>query len=999
MAHEFEACAECTHRCQLAHGKKKSGSHIANSFFKIMIGKQFSKFMELPPKVARIVLLSDRKTFLEDLTRQRWNVAISTVNGSLAFQQGWNAFALDHDLQVGDFLVFNYVVGSHFTVKIYDNSGCELNLFETIHQHNINRDQCHTFVKSTASKSGLVTFAGPDAEISKCLNELNGMNKPLIITEYASTHDDDNERSKGKRKAEFAEDMSCMMKRDYGNQPEENRAHILDLSSVESFKKIRTCGSDGTKVSVVNETHSYCADLSLKLRSEADSVKIPVAKEVPNRVIPLDAAELERTEKNNYSESKVKGASLSDKDSSTNVTSGHLFPTLPDNNQQNDIFSGTLIIAAQKCHSANASGNDHQVAVSGQENDLMDDTCQSANKNITISGISKSCGIPITSASQNDTAMEVIEIEPLELTSHPCSKEVIPESNDDAMIITEKEFKEFSSDPCSQEVIPERKDETTRAIENVIVDLTSDECRKQVIEKEESPDVSAKVDNQSSNSQRRDIPSDQAEFERTEEHNKSEAKVNKVPSDKDSCTETSGHPFPTHSQTPEENGETITDTSKPTSDNSKKPTKECQNADGSELLLSNDQVTLVQMEPNLMDDSVPRDNKELTGISESIHDPITFESQNLYDTIINEKESLEATCQEAIPQRKDTIIIESETVEVTLEPCSQEVIPEIKETIIIEDGSAEVTLDPSCQETIPERERESLMSFNRSYRKRADTKIRTASSDASDLERTEESNYSDVKVRKVSTSDEVPHTNQTSCHLNPICPVNVEEDTTSIAKISNEGLNKLKTADRSGNVQVAVSQKENVVIDDSCQQKRFTGVSKVFEVPVPFGSQDYSAQPSKISNKLQSQSNFARENETTLPVVKSEPVEDAVATFPSFTISCLATDRQSYLELPKSLPVSLKATNGRSKMDRRVVYLQGPDNRLWPVLYIQKFFFRTLANGWEAFSMANNIEKGDRCTIAVIDQTKGICSVNVVKMRDDMEFYEEWEQQPLINLS
>lgn len=98
---------------------------------------------------------------------------------------------------------------------------------------------------------------------------------------------------------------------------------------------------------------------------------------------------------------------------------------------------------------------------------------------------------------------------------------------------------------------------------------------------EESPDVSAKVDNESSNSQRRDIPSDQAEFERTEEHNKSEAKVNKVPSDKDSCTETSGHPFPTHSQTPEENGETITDTSKPTSDISKKPTKECQNADGS----------------------------------------------------------------------------------------------------------------------------------------------------------------------------------------------------------------------------------------------------------------------------------------------------------------------------------------------------------------------------------------------------------------------------------
>ncbi|KAM5571786.1 hypothetical protein ABKV19_012063 [Rosa sericea] len=1003
MVHDFEACADCTQKCLLVHGNKKSGSHIETSFFKIMFGKQFSEFMELPPKVARILLLSDRRTFLEDSRGLRWKVAISSVNGSWAFQQGWNAFALDHDLQVGDFLVFNYVVGSHFTVKIYDNSGCEVNLFETIHQNNRNRvhtdGQCHTIGKSTVSKSVSDTFAGPDAEISKCLNEVHGMKKPLIITENASDHDDDYERSKCKRKAEFADDMSYMMEREYGHQQGENRARILDLSSFESFKKIKTCGSDGSnKVAAVNETHSHHADSSLKLRNEVSSVKIPVAKELADRVIPSDASEIERTQKNNYSEYKVKGAPLSDKDSSTNVTSGHLFPTLPENpEQKEEIFSGISNRAAEKCQSANVSGNDHQVVVSGNERDLIDDTCESANKKIT--GISKSC----------DKVMKVIENKPVELTSHPCGQEVIPESNDIVMMNIGKESVDLTSDPCSQEVIPERKgimsfshcpnvyfdlyyvilfteefvhgtDKAGTIIENVIVDLTSDQCSQEVIEKEESLDLSTKV--------RIEIPSGPAEFERTEECNKSEAKVNRVPSDKDSCTETSGHPFPTHSENPEENGETT----------SKKATKECQTADGSELLSGKDQVVLSQKEPDLMDDSSPRDNKKLTGISESIHNPLTFECQN-YDVIINEKESVEVTCQEVIPQRKDTIIIGEESVD--------------------------LTLDPSCQEVIPETKGESLKVFNRVHRQRANTNIRAVPSDASDLERTEKRNYSEVKVRKVSTSDKVPNTKQTSCHLNPIRHVHVEEDKTNIPKISNRGINKLKTTDGS----VAASQKEQVSIDDSCQQakKKFTGISKSFEAPVTSGSQYYSARmskimekefvnsssdpcsqeiipevdalSSKISNKLQSQSNFARKNDTALSVVKPEPVEDAGATFPSFTIFCLATDRQSFLELPKSLPLPLNTMKGRSKLDRRIVYLQGPDKRLWPVLYIQKFFFRTLANGWEAFSMANNIERGDRCTIEVTNQTEGICSVHIVKMRDDMEFYEEFEHSPLIDLS
>lgn len=246
---------------------------------------------ELPPKVARIVLLSDQKTFLEDSMGLRWEVEISSVNGSLSFQQGWNAFALDHDLQVGDFLVFNYILGSHFTVKIYGNSGCELKFFETLHPNKRKRDhtdgRCHAIVKSSMSKSGSDTCAGSDAEISKRFNEVNGMKQALIITENASNHDDNNERSKRICKTEFSEEMSYMMNREYGDKQGGNRAHILDLFNLEMFNK----------------------------------------------------------------------APPSYKDLSTNVTSGHPFPTVPENPEQNEeIFSGISNRETKNCQTADASG-------------------------------------------------------------------------------------------------------------------------------------------------------------------------------------------------------------------------------------------------------------------------------------------------------------------------------------------------------------------------------------------------------------------------------------------------------------------------------------------------------------------------------------------------------------------------------------------------------------------------------------------------------------------
>ncbi|ONI08047.1 hypothetical protein PRUPE_5G155300 [Prunus persica] len=121
---------------------------------------------------------------------------------------------------------------------------------------------------------------------------------------------------------------------------------------------------------------------------------------------------------------------------------------------------------------------------------------------------------------------------------------------------------------------------------------------------------------------------------------------------------------------------------------------------------------------------------------------------------------------------------------------------------------------------------------------------------------------------------------------------------------------------------------------------------------------------SKISNMIRT------ENDCAVPVVKSEPV-DPVITLP---ISCSF----SCQELPMGLPIRM-TYRGRPKTDRRVVYLRDPLMRLWPVLYIERNYFKTLASGWEAFSKANNIQPGDGCVIGIENGVERICPIQIIR--------------------
>ncbi|KAL6552460.1 hypothetical protein OROHE_007824 [Orobanche hederae] len=114
---------------------QKSKDHSPNviRFFKIMFGKDFGKFLYLPPLFARKMKhLVGQEAQIEDSSGLRWPVMLSCINGSLAFHKGWSKFYVDHGLKGGQFLVFNYINGTHFTVRVFGETACETTDFDNV---------------------------------------------------------------------------------------------------------------------------------------------------------------------------------------------------------------------------------------------------------------------------------------------------------------------------------------------------------------------------------------------------------------------------------------------------------------------------------------------------------------------------------------------------------------------------------------------------------------------------------------------------------------------------------------------------------------------------------------------------------------------------------------------------------------------------------------------------------------------------------------------------
>ncbi|KAJ8450630.1 hypothetical protein Cgig2_020267 [Carnegiea gigantea] len=125
MGGQEEACAKCNRNCLLIH--KLGEARKVSSFFKVMFGKRFSEVLFLPPKFSKTLSFhGGKRMYLQNSNGQKWNVVVSDENGSHAFQNGWSEFVKDHDIELGDFVVFHYIMGtSHFAVQIFGRSGCE----------------------------------------------------------------------------------------------------------------------------------------------------------------------------------------------------------------------------------------------------------------------------------------------------------------------------------------------------------------------------------------------------------------------------------------------------------------------------------------------------------------------------------------------------------------------------------------------------------------------------------------------------------------------------------------------------------------------------------------------------------------------------------------------------------------------------------------------------------------------------------------------------------
>ncbi|GAB4860525.1 hypothetical protein Ancab_035685 [Ancistrocladus abbreviatus] len=241
MSCKVEACEECTQNCLLIHKQKHDPSPIVTSFFKVMMGDQFSEALFVPARFAQtLTSLVDKETCLEDSSGRQWTVTLSCVDGYLAFQQGWHAFSLDHGIELGDFLVFHYIMGSHFVVHIYGKSGCEKLKFlvqssvqnkrtKTTRDSVAKDGQCNRYEKESRKQQSNASFvSGSDVEIIE-----NNGDECVMAADDVLNHHNNHEISQNIPSSGYCEESYFLLNRDAGFSTQDDRNRIFDLSDFE----------------------------------------------------------------------------------------------------------------------------------------------------------------------------------------------------------------------------------------------------------------------------------------------------------------------------------------------------------------------------------------------------------------------------------------------------------------------------------------------------------------------------------------------------------------------------------------------------------------------------------------------------------------------------------------------------------------------------------------------------------------------------------------------
>ncbi|KAL8531923.1 hypothetical protein ACS0TY_008505 [Phlomoides rotata] len=106
----------------------RKGPRKKPSFFKIIIRKDFSRLLRLPPAFMQKYGSNLQKNVkLRIESGRSWYVKVESMeDGLFCFSRGWEKFAQDVGLKMGEFLVFNLNAGGlSVDVSVYETSGCK----------------------------------------------------------------------------------------------------------------------------------------------------------------------------------------------------------------------------------------------------------------------------------------------------------------------------------------------------------------------------------------------------------------------------------------------------------------------------------------------------------------------------------------------------------------------------------------------------------------------------------------------------------------------------------------------------------------------------------------------------------------------------------------------------------------------------------------------------------------------------------------------------------
>ncbi|XP_038894886.1 B3 domain-containing protein Os01g0905400-like [Benincasa hispida] len=361
MSSKVEACPECTQRCLHLHRKTGNLSSVT-SFFKVMFGDRFSEVLYFPPMfAATLSRLVDKKVVLEDSLGQQWKVTVSNCEGSLAFQEGWNTFSLDHSLEIGDFLIFNHVMDLHFDVSIYTKTGCEKIEFAKKSKMRKRTRSAGPVIETTneglTNPQASYPSVGSESNVALSQDKCN-------VAGYRNMNVNQDKRPKYWRndegygplfKVDVVDDSYCFINQNKDVGLEENRSPLLDLFSMEMQIVKPSINENTTNNVAQDELDPNCTSTSQNAAIIVSPVNnAPIDIRGNMEVLPLDISANKIIDKSQcFEEAEIK-MSVSDNDPCHDKTIEVPFISSATNSEDVEHFCDTPLKMVKDCQNVPA---------------------------------------------------------------------------------------------------------------------------------------------------------------------------------------------------------------------------------------------------------------------------------------------------------------------------------------------------------------------------------------------------------------------------------------------------------------------------------------------------------------------------------------------------------------------------------------------------------------------------------------------------------------------